>query len=715
MTTCSDKLSPESLTNAQLDAVFLAEISTSRAGGVSTGDLIYTATNRHGDTTDTAAGRLAKMGFADPVPYDAGISFTIADDVKTISRPDDLDPSTSTKFAAFPDQIPFTTTGDWSIDSSKFFVVQGGLTSDSIINDLSQSYDIDTVGDMVSSSVNLPLGKLIKTKGRVDKFDDGGATYLVQNSSEYTEIVDNTFYAFDLTNGLIAVLQEETKGEHNLLRAGGVSGFEAVESGALAGDKVVIPAGEYEDVSFTFDKVEIRGVGSSTQLKSDGVNPVLVPQRHIEAPLHDWDYMKVSDMYIDGNLKAANGIQHDTDSEFAGRWVYENISFRNCNKAVAQTRGQIGGRYSDISIRACDFGFWLQDEREGGLMHAGNKLWENVHIDQCSFAAVYIADITNGSGQLTFNNLIAEQNDGYGMLINGVSQFVPVSPLTLNQAWFETNGKINEEITIGDYTAIPNDATFLDAKVVNINGTYVKKMLFSGTTAVLDTCRMDSSSGSYEVTVTNNAAMIIRNFYGNDTRAVKEYIQNFAHATEWNGTGTNNGAQYMAHRAVKIKGGWYGYQESETFEAVTTWTGGASIAATDGILFDTCAQLPSISDGGSTSFVGAKGQIIASKWNVITLAFKVVVGEASHLSVRLENGLGPFISLTSASDRRKFGQWYTAVALVPCNDRAGEANMAITARAIGGAVTPRFADFQSMAFDTKQDALNYIDNREYQF
>ena len=58
---CEDQISTEDLKNAKLDAITQAEIATSRLGGVAAGALIFTSTDRFGNTHLTAEGALSRI------------------------------------------------------------------------------------------------------------------------------------------------------------------------------------------------------------------------------------------------------------------------------------------------------------------------------------------------------------------------------------------------------------------------------------------------------------------------------------------------------------------------------------------------------------------------------------------------------------------------------------------------------------------------------
>ena len=136
MPTCEDLVSNEDLANAKLDATTIAEIATSRAGGIASGAIISSAVDRFGDVSSTVFGQLSKMGYEVPVDYAGSIVFTVDDSTKTIDRDGVI-------YAPYPSSLPFTTTGTWvSSDEDDFYVIQ--RLKDSGFDDYVQVRLIDT-------------------------------------------------------------------------------------------------------------------------------------------------------------------------------------------------------------------------------------------------------------------------------------------------------------------------------------------------------------------------------------------------------------------------------------------------------------------------------------------------------------------------------------------------------------------------------------------
>lgn len=71
-----------------------------------------------------------------------------------------------------------------------------------LINDLSQAYEFATVAEMTASTIVLPIGKTIVTKGYYARGDAGAARYLIKAAQAF-----DTYGDHGLVNGTIAVLQ----------------------------------------------------------------------------------------------------------------------------------------------------------------------------------------------------------------------------------------------------------------------------------------------------------------------------------------------------------------------------------------------------------------------------------------------------------------------------------------------------------------------------
>lgn len=165
---CSDQISTQDLINAKDDAITLGEVATSRAGAASSGTPIAQSTNRFGETTDTIQGRLNKLGVLYDDPIKDWSASLLVSDLRAHRYP------AGTGDIYIPTKpLPFTTGGSFNSDD---WVILQGLSSQDLINDLSQAYDFETLDDAVNSTINFPVGKVLHIKER-STGNGGGATW----------------------------------------------------------------------------------------------------------------------------------------------------------------------------------------------------------------------------------------------------------------------------------------------------------------------------------------------------------------------------------------------------------------------------------------------------------------------------------------------------------------------------------------------------------
>jgi hypothetical protein len=106
----------EDFDNATLDLQTVAEVSN-------VGYSADTTVNRTGTVLDTLNGRLKKLGYEPAIAYSGGIFFNVNDNAKTIER-------NGLIYAPKASQLPFTTTGNWATDQTRFlFIAQGDPTN----------------------------------------------------------------------------------------------------------------------------------------------------------------------------------------------------------------------------------------------------------------------------------------------------------------------------------------------------------------------------------------------------------------------------------------------------------------------------------------------------------------------------------------------------------------------------------------------------------
>ena len=195
---CSDQITTKRLTEAELNAITLGEIATSRLGAEAGGIPINTSTNMYGETTDTVQGRLNKLGvlYDDPIrDYEPSL---LIGDLRAHRYP------ATTGDVYIPTRpTPFTTGLSFNTDD---WVLLNGYSDSQIesllIDDLSQAYEFTTVASLASAAIVFPTGKTINLSDRMTSF-----TFNIGG-------VANGFDILDAGNGNTATLIDKTRADH---------------------------------------------------------------------------------------------------------------------------------------------------------------------------------------------------------------------------------------------------------------------------------------------------------------------------------------------------------------------------------------------------------------------------------------------------------------------------------------------------------------------
>ena len=254
---CSDQVTTSQLEGAALDTVTIAEVATSRAGGVPSGGIVSSTKTRFGDQVDTLVGRLNKLGTKTP-PIDWSAGAEVTDQVQAYRYPAGTGDIYIPKIA-----VPFTTSP--AFDPENWILYQSGPT-----DDLQADQFVTSISDLV---LLMPQeNKIISTKGYYSAGDGGHGSYLVVNS--YPGVPDEKGEAFTLANGLIAVRQ----GMPNIRQFGatgnGVSNdYLSIQAAIDASSVLEIPDGDfyYTTELVCNSKIVIYGEG---KLKPFGIRAI---------------------------------------------------------------------------------------------------------------------------------------------------------------------------------------------------------------------------------------------------------------------------------------------------------------------------------------------------------------------------------------------------------------------------------------------------------
>ncbi len=332
-------------------------------------------------TTKTLSERLKELGYLPPVIYGAGVQFTEQDKTKTISRPDDGNPTASIQYAPHPTSLPFTTSGTWGTpgsgdDLDKFFLVQG-LTASEL--PLYTDIVFDNVSDMVSGvSFQLQAGSTASTKGYYQEGDGGGGSYLITAPQSFDNLGDH-----ELSNGNVAVLQDKSRATIRQYGAlgDGVTNDAPSVAAADNGGAVILPQGDYvigADLSIK-NKPTVKS-GAKFNVSSGFTLTVSSIDAEIEQMVFDGagSVSGMQESWVDWFGAVADGATDDSDA---------------VNKAIQATDGVV----------------WFRKDDQGYVLNTSLELNKPITLDGVNRAKILCNEQINlfqvSSSDVTVQNL----------------------------------------------------------------------------------------------------------------------------------------------------------------------------------------------------------------------------------------------------------------------------------------------------------------------
>ncbi len=216
----SEPLNINDLINGKEDLDTIAEVAMVGTSG-------DTTINRQGVQVDTIEGRLKKIGFAPPLAYAAGITFTgPLDAVKTVDNGGII-------YGCLASARPFTTTGNFANDVASFFVVQDGNQAvGDVRTDASNTYQAGTTQSFDTATANtFNLGG----QDLQQKIDQAKKTTI--NIVLLTTLGSGTWVKPEgVTSYKVSAMAGGAGGGGGFLNAADISGFAILASGGGGGD-----------------------------------------------------------------------------------------------------------------------------------------------------------------------------------------------------------------------------------------------------------------------------------------------------------------------------------------------------------------------------------------------------------------------------------------------------------------------------------------------
>lgn len=461
------------------------------------------------------------------------------------------------------------------------------------------------------------------------------------------------------------------------------------------------PAGTARINSLDVRSVSLLGNGLNTIVKAVSGALEVMQLGYVSNPSL-WAYRSVSQMTIDGNSKASDGVSFadSTNTEISGRWIFELVVFRNAKKAVSKPNGNIGNVFRDVTWTNCDYGYYAVGQTSP-LMHAGADEFIGGHFESCALACIYIDSPQSGTGGTILRGTIMEGNPGFALFVKNYE--LSYIPLLIDGVWFERNATAGS-VTINGTAYTPRDVRLENTafavlqngnmppqiELVNSRVRASNVTLAEGTQYFLDSNSVISADGA---NIDGGEHKVIVNSLVRAKRASGNFAQrHYAPVRR-----LSNGVL-----AEKLQTLPYDGAGPFVFTGSTT-VNGTSVA--DGRIFPTCCEL--VIPAGAT-LVQPTVNLTSGKWYVFTLDAKAMASIPAGFTLGVYSAT---VLVNNLQNLMVAGKWKTIASVSQAGVSGAVGFYAVNSS--GSAVTLRLSAWQIMQFDTEQDALNYYNGGEY--
>jgi hypothetical protein len=424
--------------------------------------------------------------------------------------------------------------------------------------------------------------------------------------------------------------------------------------------------------------------------------------------------------------------------QYAQSMKFYGCYFNNLHKGVTWEAGNIGSEMFACSASNCNYGFYMLNNKGGGDgMQSGCKYFFGGEISSCD-VGVYSHNSNIINGQISFYGTIFEYDQ---VAVYSYSSGGMVSPIIIQNCWQEGNGTYMQvyqgkpaTIDIDNYTgsattlvksvqAVPRKTFIFDGDDMD----YVVETTFAGDIAVLGTntrvyitkSRVETSAGcsgggitvanpdTSQVHISNSAGGCGVNVGSSAAGVIFENLDLVRTISPFQASGF---VWPVAHRAHLAPSGMSPRRAvAETFASAPIGTSGtASITGSlvaDGVIYPQCNEYTRnpMAFGEYFAPTGCSFTTTAGYY-VCTVDVKVVSGGV-RLSLWDRDANQWFIEAQGA-----VGKWVTFGAIG--YSTGGQTIYLDMGNDVGNCVW-RISAFQVVRFDTKWEAIDYLDSRSY--
>ncbi|MEH3124150.1 MAG: hypothetical protein PGN16_19650 [Sphingomonas phyllosphaerae] len=270
--------------------------------------------------------------------------------------------------------------------------------------------------------------------------------------------------------------------------------YDALAAGG--GGTLTLPPGTiYTNLRMHSRTVHLCGAGrGATILVPADPQKAVLSQAYRSA---DWSAVTIADLSIKGlGRGTAIDFGDDDADRYSGRTILRNISVTNFQFCIRRATGNIGITLYDCQFDSADYHIWGRAVRtsDGSIMHSGIIRAQGCHFQGATKAAIYVDSPTPGSGLITFEACLFENNPGSVFVFSRFEGRDGVPGISIQSCWNENNATADESsaLQIGNRLQPP---VFLFADRVaqiEFTDTPVGTMVLRGDTTVLTKrCALD--------------------------------------------------------------------------------------------------------------------------------------------------------------------------------------------------------------------------------
>lgn len=498
--------------------------------------------------------------------------------------------------------------------------------------------------------------------------------------------------------------------------------FQAAIAAVGSVGTIVIPTGTFKaNINTGNSRINFVGQGMQRTILSpyDSTLPTLLAGGNT-----GWTNGRVCQLTFQGATPGSaigtavqfGSIPYATNDAYHGRWFFEHVEFLDWNKCLNRLYGNIG-----VWGRGCQFGnanyhIWGASN-SSPAMHAGNMRWQECHFQSAQLAHLYI-DSSIASYQIVYDSCIHEQNPGFLYFLWNFNSTGNSPGVTINDGVQEGNYTASSVIVEGNvYT--PGFLYARNSQQVDVNRSTLGPVTLINSQLTTTACTIDSLA----VTQDADSSVINNDAFADVPQAtVSGYtssIRNFSRV------GSQTGGAVIPNRVALA------YQEAQpatgsSFPVILAQalfqdpagclflkiagTGGdlTSTLVADGVLNRQCQEL-TVGAVANTKYcyfypTPALGlNVTVNKYIVWFVSAKLISGTSPSLYIGNNQVYGTIGKITSKT-------WKT-YGCVTYAGASGSFGLALDTGSAGLAAVLRFGEFSFVQFDTKQEAIEYLDSR----